>query len=381
LDRYDVLVIGSGPVGAHTAAVLAGGGFKVAVLEKRNNLSAPVCCTGLVSSECLERYPVEPSLILNRLNKAVLFSPAGRKIVVERPEIQACAIDRQRYDYWMAEKAANAGAAYFYGHQVKQLNLRADGVSAEVERGGDLLIFQSRAAVLACGFGSPLVQQAGMGKAGDWKMGIQADVELMGEPGVEIHLGSAYAPGSFAWLVPLQSNRALMGLMARRDVKKHFERFRAKLQAENRITGGTLKPRFRGITIKPPARTFAERVLLVGDAAGQVKPISGGGIYYGLLCADMAAGCLRSALVEDDLSARRLSAYQTSWRKLLGKEISTSHLAQKIYGSFNDRWLERFFVMAEKRGLISGLAASEKLGFDWHSQVIMQAGRRFVFNR
>jgi geranylgeranyl reductase family protein len=381
LDRYDVLVVGGGPVGAHTAAVLAGSGFRVAVLEKRTNLNGQVCCTGLVSSECLERYPVEPALILNRLNKALLVSPAGRQIVVERSQIQACAIDRQGYDRWMAEQAVAAGADYFYGHQVKQLNMRAEGVSTEVESGGNLLIFQSRSAVLACGFGSPLVGQAGMGKAGDWKMGVQADVELLGETGVEIHLGSAYAPGSFAWLVPLEARRGLMGLMARRDVKKHFERFRAKLEAEGRIAGGTLKPRFRGITIKPPARTFAERVLLVGDAAGQVKPISGGGIYYGLMCADLAAECLKFALAADDLSARRLSSYQRAWRGLLGREISTSYLAQRMYGGLSDLWLERFFSMAQKRGLFSELAASEKLGFDWHSQVIMQVGRRFVFNR
>ena len=376
-----MLVVGGGPVGAHTAAVLAGSGFRVAVLEKRTNLSGQVCCTGLVSLECLERYPVEPALILNRLNKAVLFSPAGQRILVERSQVQACAIDRQGYDRWMAEQAVAAGADYFYGHQVKQLNIRAEGVSAEVESGGNLLIFRSRSAALACGFGSPLAEQVGMGKAGDWKMGIQADVELPRETDVEIYLGSAYAPGSFAWLVPLEARRGLIGLMARRDVKKHFERFRTQLQAGNRIAGGMLKPRFRGITIKPPARTFAERVLLVGDAAGQVKPISGGGIYYGLLCADLAAECLKSALAKDDLSARRLSSYQQAWRRLLGREISTSYLAQRIYGGLSDPWLERFFATAQKRGLFSELAASKKLGFDWHSQAIMQAGRRFVFRR
>ncbi len=381
LNTYDVLVIGGGPVGAYTAGNLAGSGLKVAVLEKRADMSGPVCCTGLVSTECLERYPVEPALILNRFNKAVLVSPGGQRISVERPQVQACAIDRPGYDHRMAEKAAAAGAEFFYGHQVRQLNIRAGGVSAEVETGGDILIFRSRVAVLACGCGSALVEQAGMGKAGDWKMGVQADVDLLGEPGVEIHLGNLYAPGSFAWVVPLQAGRGLIGLLARRDTKKHFECFRAKLEAENRVAAGMLKPRFRGITLKPPAHTFAERVLLVGDAAGQVKPVSGGGIYYGLLCADVAAGCLKSALAEDDLSARRLSSYQRGWRDLLGKEIFTSYLAQKIYGGFSDLWLERLLGAARKRGLFSGLAASEKLGFDWHSQVIMQAGRRFIFNR
>ena len=84
-------------------------------------------------------------------------------------------------------------------------------------------------------------------------------------------------------------------------------------------------------------KTCGERILVVGDAAGQVKPTSGGGIYYGMLCADIAANTLNTALHRDDLSVKNLSRYDREWRRKLGREIMIGYWARKLFERLSDQ--------------------------------------------
>jgi digeranylgeranylglycerophospholipid reductase len=86
-----------------------------------------------------------------------------------------------------------------------------------------------------------------------------------------------------------------------------------------------------GIPLRPLPRSHGERVLVVGDAAGQVKPTTGGGIYYSLVASDVAAETLRTALIEDNLSASSLSYYEKSWRSALSKELEVGYSARRIF--------------------------------------------------
>ena len=94
------------------------------------------------------------------------------------------------------------------------------------------------------------------------------------------------------------------------------------LQAQGRIASVEIEPCYRGIPIKPLPRTYGDRLVVVGDAAGQVKPTTCGGIYYGLLCADIATNNLHRALKRDDLSAKSLANYERGWKRKLGRELA-----------------------------------------------------------
>jgi len=112
--------------------------------------------------------------------------------------------------------------------------------------------------------------------------------------------------------------------------------------------------------------------VVVGDAAGQVKPTTGGGIYYGLLCADIAANNLHRALENDDLSARNLASYEREWKKKLGRELKIGYWARKLYEHLSDRQIDRIFDIIKSNGIDEALLKKDDLRFDWHGEVILK---------
>jgi len=230
--------------------------------------------------------------------------------------------------------------------------------------------------VVASGFGSGLPDGLGLGRFGDFVMGAQAEVETQIEE-VEVYLGSQFSPGFFAWLVPTHQGRALAGLLARRDTKACMEAFLRHLKDQGKIPSRKAHIRFGGIPLKPLRHTCGNRVIVVGDAAGQVKPTTGGGIYYGLLCADIAVDVLDRAMASDDFSPRTLSEYEKRWKKLLARELRIGRWARRAFERLSDRRIERMFRMVQQGKATESLLNASDFSFDWHSRLILRALQRF----
>jgi flavin-dependent dehydrogenase len=196
---------------------------------------------------------------------------------------------------------------------------------------------------------------------------------------VEIYTGGRIAPGFFAWLVPTTNGMARAGLISRRQPKQHLRRLIAELTARGKISETEVTLHSRQMPLGMLPRTYGRRLLVVGDAAGQVKPTTGGGIYYGLLCAGLAAGVLSAALEEDDLTAARLAVYQKQWRHLLGKDIKLGSMARRFYQLLGDGQIDSLFGLANASGVVEALIAEENLTFDWHGRVILSlVKKRFL---
>ncbi len=373
-EVHDLLVVGAGPVGCRVAAEVARAGYDVVILEQKSTLDDSICCTGLISDECLSRFGIEKKLILNSFGAATVFSPAGNTISVRRDLPQAYALSRPALDQWFYQTAVTHGARGIFGRRVTDVLPSTGGVTAVLARGRHTENIKARAVVLAAGFGSELLNSFGLKRARDWAMGVQAEAETTDGRDVEIYIGRTYAPGFFAWMVPTTSGRAHIGLMSHRRTKAYFGAFLARLQKDGKVKENT-PPAFRGITLAPPSRTYSERMLIVGDLAGHVKPITGGGVYYGLLCADIAARHMVVALRRDDFSARKLSAYEREWRVLLGRELKLGRRARRAFGLIRDRELEFLFRIAKRRALAERMARQDDIGFDWHGAAIGRAWR------
>ncbi|MGA3094381.1 MAG: NAD(P)/FAD-dependent oxidoreductase [Dehalococcoidales bacterium] len=371
MKRYDFLVVGGGLIGCRAAYRLVKAGHQVAVLERSPSVGGLVCCTGIVSRECLKHFSIPPELVLKELNSASIFSPSGKVLRLERSETQAAVIDHGAYNAYMARQAQDEGADYKLAHNVTHIQVNPDGVVATVECNGKVSMFEGRALVLACGFGSRLPEKAGFGKAREWVAGAQVEVETKNLSEVEIYPGKDVAPGFFGWLVPSGDSTALAGLMAKKEADSRLESFLTFLKTEGRISSVRGKPAYRGITLATPRHTYADRVLLAGDAAGQVKPLTGGGIFFGLLCADMAANTLHSAMEKGDFSSSYLSLYQKEWKHLLGRELRLGRWAHRLYGKLWEGRIEWLMRLADKQGLADRLSASSGIGFDWHGSAML----------
>ena len=361
----DVIVVGAGPAGNNAALGLANQGHSVTVIDWRHNIGDKPC-TGIVGQECLWRFPIDPSLVYRQTNSASLVSPDAHCVNLETKNTQACIIDRVAYVASFAHRAQAAGANYCLGQRVLQVLPDEHGVTVITDQRS----FRSRSVILASGFGSPLTRQLGLGSAPDHVSGIQAVVTSNDIPKVEIYLGQEIAPGFFSWLVPTVPGQALVGLLTRRKAPAHLVQFLRYLRYRNRITGVIKEPACWGIPLRPLKRTHRDRVLVVGDAAGQVKPTTGGGIYYSLLASELASEVLDQALKDDDLSSGYLSQYQSSWKSLLSQELETGYSARRIYEFLSDQQISSLIRQAGANGVYEDLTNSPDTSFDWHSQVI-----------
>ncbi len=366
---YDAVVVGGGPIGSYVACQLAGGGHRVLVLERKTRAGERVCCTGIIGQECVNTFNIEDKVILRRVNSASLFSPSGNRLHLRREEPQACILDRAAFDIAMAERAQHAGADYNFNSRVSGVIIENDRVRINASSEGKEHEIPAKSVVIASGFTPGLIGRLGMGAFRDFAIGVQAEVETAGIDEVEVYFGDV-APGFFGWIVPTAPSMARVGLMARQEPGLYLRKWLEKLASRGKIASADVKMSYGGIPLKPLARTYGERLIVAGDAAGQVKPTSGGGIYYGLLSAEIAAATLHQALADDDLSAKRLARYERGWRKKLGRELRTGHWARKLFESLSYRQVDRLFEIVKTGGIDEALLKAEDISFDWHSRTI-----------
>jgi flavin-dependent dehydrogenase len=142
------------------------------------------------------------------------------------------------------------------------------------------------------------------------------------------------------------------------------------LKNQGKITSEEVTPGYGAIPLRPLPRTYIDRILVAGEAAGQVKPTTGGGIYYGLMCADIAADILHQAFQAHDLSKSRLASYQKKWRARLGKELQVGYWAHRLYEKLDNRQIERLHNFINRNGIPQFIAELDDFSFDWHGELI-----------
>ena len=361
--NYDVAVVGAGPAGSGTAEALASLGYRTALIERDPDPGLPVHCTGIVSDECFVRYSLPSSLVLRSVSSFVLRSPSGRGARVQRRSVQAHVLDRVGLDRWLAERAVAAGADLLTSTAVEDVRWTGAGVRLTTTSGSALT---ARTAVIATGFGAPLARKLGVGASGEVLSGCQAVVEWHDADEVEVFTGDALGDGGFGWLVPWKGGHALAGLLTRRHTMRSLDGHLERLRSAGRIGRVVEVFRCRPVSLGLPARTVADGVLAVGDVAGQVKPTSGGGIYYALLGAELAARTIAEALEAGDVTAGGLAPYEERWRAAMGPEIRQGLRLRRMLEQLPESAIEQLHRLLGVPGLRRMLVAAAP-SLDWHS--------------
>lgn len=364
--HYDAIIIGGGPAGCATARNIAGQGFSVLVVEEHERIGEPVRCSGLISPRTVDISGVSDSVVINELKGARVFSPRGGQLNISSDKVKAVAIDRVAFDRAIADQAMAAGADIMPGARAKGIERLINGFRVMVERKGVKASLNTRLLIGADGVNSQVAKWLNLRKSLHMARMYAADVELSREAinNVDIFMGHSVAPGWFGWVIPLDGRRCRVGtgftyagehsgnrvspMYCFQQMVTQFPAFFKGMKIL-RYTGGVVP---FGITPK----IFASNAMLVGDAAVQTKPISGGGIYFGLIGAEMCARVATYALNQDNLSERVIGKYQKLWEKKFGREIRCCTGYRELYTSFSDDDIDsllRFLNQPYWQGVIS----------------------------
>jgi digeranylgeranylglycerophospholipid reductase len=350
--RCDVVVVGAGPGGAEAARAAAAQGLRTVLLEEHRAVGLPTHCTGKLSRHAFREFDLPLSLAVNTLSAAVFHSPGGLAVRVRRPSADSYVVDRVAFDQWLADRAARAGADLRTGVRVTRITRDAGRLRVRGDWTGHVgaAPFEAEARVVidAEGAAPRLPAALGIRPARTYAHGLQYEMHGVGglEPDTpEMFFGRDVAPGFFAWLLPLGGGRARIGVAVDPAETPHAPvRYLDRLLAvhpavRRRVAGASVARKVGGripmLTGRAPAARHG--MLIVGDAAGQVKATSGGGIYFAML-AGRLAGRAAARYAAGDRHAGVLS--YRGWRRAFGREVAFTALGRRLLNRLADRELD-----------------------------------------
>jgi geranylgeranyl reductase family protein len=381
--KTEVIVVGAGSCGSFTALTLGKLGTEVVVFEEHEEIGVPSHCAGHVSLNGLKHLMLHiPSKLLeNKIYGARFHSPSGLKFEVKCSSPVTCVLNRELLDKHLAKLAEKAGVEYVTGIKVHSLVLRSGGVAGVVTEGGETRErVTSNLVVNAEGCSSLLLKKIGMQTLNRSMVvnAIQTEINHVDDVNpqmVEVYLGRKYAPGFFAWIIPKKDGSAKIGLATKTgDPREYLRRFMrkhpvaSKKLQKGRVTGYSMHPISLG---GPIPKTYLSGLLIVGDAASQVKPTTGGGIIFGLLCARIAAETAYQAIRKNDFSERFLSRYQARWRKAIGFELNTMLRLRKWLNRLSDAQIDKIIGLCDRFGIAEILEKTGDVDYEGSSLLHM----------
>ncbi|MCW4000238.1 MAG: NAD(P)/FAD-dependent oxidoreductase [Candidatus Bathyarchaeota archaeon] len=383
----DIAIVGAGPAGSYTALQLAKLGIKAAVYEEHSQIGVPSHCAGHISIRSLRNlglYPLPSGIEENRFRAANFYSPHGTKFSLHLSCPVTVALNRARFDGYLAEMAQAAGAQFRLGARVDSLLVGKGGVGGlKVASSGGQETVNSKVVVDCEGISSRLLRQAGLKTLQPSGLVYAVETEIEGaqdlEPdAVEVYFGKAYAPGFYGWLIPRRDGTAKLGLATnhgnpqaylRRLMTKHPAA--SKQLAKAKITSAG----YHGISLGGPIpRAYTGGFLAVGDCASQVKPTTGGGVIFGLTAATQAADVISRALQSGDVSAHALCEYQKRCSDLFGFDFRVMLRLRRFLDSLSDERLDEMLRVCRKLGVDKALADADEI--DYQGQLLLSVATK-----
>ncbi|MFC6874894.1 geranylgeranyl reductase family protein [Halobellus marinus] len=338
---YDFAVVGVGPAGARFARRAAEAGYDVVAFE-RGTVGTPLACSGHVSTDIWGYVPddAKSELLQNRVYGARFHvgGPDSAAHPFYKREEVSNVIDRVELDRTLADCAREAGADVWEQHTVVDVDERAEDVALTVSNEDGTEAVRAKMVAGCDGPTSRVRKQCGLPEPGEILHGVLAfDPAPDDGDFVDVHLT---APRFFAWRIPRGDAGVEYGLGAPpgTSVNELFDRLTAAydVDTEHFCSGA--------IPIGPPERVHSRRAFLIGDAAAQTKPFTGGGILYGMTAAD----CAVDAVDPDDPGSLR--DYESAWRAELSREIALG------------RWIRRAYSLPEPVQQLGLRALSGEIG-------------------
>lgn len=349
-NEYDVIVVGGGPAGSITAKTAAENGCDVLLIEKRQEIGDPVRCGEACNRDTISRHiDIDPKWISAEVSGVRLYSPDGTPIIMsEGADKPGVVLERKIFDTALARSAAKAGAEVHVKTSaigITKDNKFVNGI--KVRSYGEEFEIKSKIVVGADGIESKVGRWAGIDTALKLK-----DVEtcaqfLMSNVDIdqnfcEFIMGNNVSPGGYAWIFPKGNRMANVGIgIAGNRTSEGIPIDCLKKFVSERFPDGKTIGLVVGAvpTSSPIEKTVANGLLLVGDAAHQSDPITGGGIHNSMECAKIAGETISEAISKKDYSSKMLSKYEKEWRSTVGKTIEKNYRIKEMFLKMADKQL------------------------------------------
>ncbi len=358
MKKCDVIIVGGGPIGGHVASLLAASGCSVSVFEEHKEIGLPLKCAGLVTPRVLDILGMkETTVVQNAIKGAHIHSPSNHILTVGGDKVHAFAINRSTFDKHIAHDAQHKGAIIFPNHKITAAQRQKDSIVLATSQDTE---YKCKLVVGADGPHSKIRDRFSLPQPKEFLQGIGVEVtDTSLDPNfVELFVGNRIAPGFFAWIIPTNAKgtTARAGLCISSNTHGHPKQYLSDfLQHKNVLpflNHSTISTYMGGsIPLGPLSKTYDNNILLVGDAAAQVKPTSGGGLYPGLCCARHCAVIVQDAIKNKTTTEKFLKQYQKRWHEEIGKELRLGMKFRTIFTRLTDAQFDKYIKKFQQQDI------------------------------
>ncbi|MDG6933313.1 MAG: NAD(P)/FAD-dependent oxidoreductase [Nitrososphaerota archaeon] len=349
----DVIVAGGSIAGLSAARVLAEHGIDVVVVEEDMEIGTPEKCGGLVSHTSLADLAIAPTgrIVSQPVESTIITSAGGKKLDIDVTKVGIFALRRRELDRAVALEASRAGARLELGSRVQSVDEGDEGVRVETSSA------EYRAKYLVEARGISVYK---MYKPQGVIQTVQYEcyVPDMRRRTVEVHIDKEISKEYFMWLIPIGDDTARVGIAGRGVLAPILERHLEARKAR------VLKKIFHSLAVGGPVDQFVQgKRVLVGEAAGQTKPTTAGGIYTAGMGGKIAGKYLARALKNND--KEELNGYQRDWMEAYGSDFKLQLALRRIYEDFTNEDIEALFDLISEKDVVSIISEGN---FDFHGR-------------